>query len=134
MFGQLTQHVGEALVIQRGGHLVAPPVGHVLERVGQVGGAHALQKREQVGGALRVRYPDQAPGARPVDLPQVAAAGEAACVLAYRDADERPLTLPVRLHRHVDHDARHLVRLDRDPAVQEVFEDQQLVGALFEAA
>jgi hypothetical protein len=64
----------------------------------------------------------------------VAAAGEAAGVLAYGHADQRPLAEPVGLHRHVDHDPRHLVRLDRDPPVQQVFEDQQLVGALFEAA
>ncbi len=94
--GSSLEHVGEALVVERGGDLVAACVGQVLQGVGEVGRAHLLQHGEQAGRALGVRQADQPARPVPLDLVEVAAAAEPAGLLPYGDPGQRPLAAAAR--------------------------------------
>jgi hypothetical protein len=54
-------------------------------------------------------------------------------VLAHRHAGHDPLVVAVHLDGQVDHVARRTLRVQRDPAVQQVTEHEQLVRPFLEA-
>ncbi len=139
MLGQLLQHVGEPAVVERGGHLVAPGVRQVLQRIRHVGRAHLVQQGDQVRRALGVGRTDQAADPVIFHLVDVAATGQPAGVLTDRDPADHPLGVPVQLHADVQDDALMLVGagllgLHDDPAIQQILQDEQLVRPFLEPA
>ena len=60
VLGQLLEHVGEPLVVQRAGDLEPPGEAEVVQDVGEVGRLEVLVLREQQLGALGGASPGRA--------------------------------------------------------------------------
>ena len=101
LLGQLLEHVGEALVVERRDH-GGPPLGReVVDHVGRVGGAHLVERGDQVRGALGRLAPGQPLDVAPLHDVGLAAAPQPLGRLLDRDPAEHPVAVAGLLHRHV---------------------------------
>ena len=145
--GQLLQDVGEALVVQLHADLHAALGRHLVQGVGDVGGAHLPVAGREQRGALLALVGEQAADVVEVDLRgPAAAAAQAAGVgpLAHEDPGDLPVAVALDLQGHVLDHGGGAGTAGVPPAVghprqhhralQQVGEDEDLGGPLLEAA
>ena len=134
LLGQLLEHVGEPLVVERRDHLAAPLGRQVVDHRGRVGRAQVGERRDQVDGALAGLAAGEAVDVAPLDDVRLRPAPEALGRLLDGDPGEHPVAAAGLLHRDVEDHALDVAAAHLDLAVEHLADDQGLGRALREAA
>ena len=131
--GQLAEHVGQPLVVQRLGDLVPALGRQVLQRVREVGGVEVAVGGDQGLGALAGLGQRQAADLVPVELVQLPAPAQPARLLD-GEPGEHPVAGAGLLHAGVDDDGGPAVLEQLHRAVEQLAEHQRLARAAARSA